>query len=150
MCFKPCIIVFAFKLVSHYLTSLQLASCAGSQCLVKRTMKPTSNVAKNMPEPWDFVIVISTFDKLCKTSFTRILHQQAWFFAFLFRRIRGTWWTVKPSPTRPSLSICVKEKRGSYESYVDICCRVAIDVCSCVKGFRVDNSWGPGGSRDHK
>jgi phage shock protein PspC (stress-responsive transcriptional regulator) len=25
-------------------------------------MKPTSNVAKNMPEPWDLIIFISTFD----------------------------------------------------------------------------------------
>ena len=112
-------------LIWYHITSLQFANCAGSQCLVKRIMKPTSNVAKNMPEPWDLIIFISTFDIDIEGVCAGLALYNQFFLlepymnkpTFLhscipvsLRRIRGTWWTVRPSPTRRSLSICVLQR----------------------------------------
>ena len=76
-----------------------------------------------MPEPWDLVWFFPRGRGFYR-SFVQALRMPV-----ALRRIPGTWWTVRPSPTRLSLSICGKERITMV-----ICCGAAFDLSSfCVK-----------------
>ena len=122
--------MLSFSLLSiwHHITSLHANQ--GANALWRLYEATPSLVATCKEYAWTLGFGL-IFSSLTGRGFYRSF-VQALRMPVALRRIPGTWWTVRPSPTRLSLSICGKERITMI-----ICCGAAFDLSSfCVKDFK--------------